>query len=359
MPHRVNTVYLDNQTTTRPSDLVLSQMLPFFTDHWGVPSAPHKKGQELIPFIHEYLQPIFNLFRAPEGVKFLLAHSGADAIEKVLLSSFFDVTFPTGKNQLLAPVGSDRIVRRMQRHLEDLGSLPKLIPIGSHGVVETKDFIEAVSPRTALVTFSWVNGKTGVVQPLKDIQKICQERGILLHLDVTHGLGKLLYDWGEIGADIVTFSGDHLHGPKGSGGILLRSDLKCSLHTEQGNFNCAALAGLAQALKEADEAMDYMCLEVARLRDKLEAGILESCPDVKVLFDKEERAPHLSAMTFPKADPEALLYALHRQGVFASADEAALTFGLSRFSTDSEVERAIAIVTQAYRQLSLVSGGLV
>ena len=112
--------------------------------------------------------------------------------------------------------------------LEQLGCVGKMIPATAAGYVNVEDLADSITPRTALVSLSWANGLTGVIQPLAGIAALCKQRGILLHVDATHILGKLLYDLEEVGADFISFNGDQIHAPKGTGGLYIKQGIKCS-----------------------------------------------------------------------------------------------------------------------------------
>ena len=112
----------------------------------------------------------------------------------------------------------------------------------------------------------------------------------------------------KLNAAFLTFNGDHLHAPKGTGGLYIRSDVKCSPFIlggiEQaghrgGIYNLAGLAALGHAAMEAMDSRDLLCTEVARLRNKLEEGILSGFPDAISFFSQEERLPHCSVIGFP------------------------------------------------------------
>lgn len=374
-------IYLDNSMTTRPSDTVVAKMLPFLTDMWGTPSAPHQKGQELVPAIEESLRAIYSLIGAKENDDFVFTSSGAEAINQVVLSAYFDITRATGKNQYITSHVDEAPQIMSIGRLEKIGCVGKMVNANKNGMVTAEAIAEAITPRTALVSLSWANGLTGVINPVSEISALCHERGIRFHLDATHVLGKLFYELEEIGAHLITFNGDHLHAPKGTGGLYIKEGVICSPFIvgglEQaghraGSINIPALVAMGQAAAEALDSRDLLCTEVARLRDKLEQGIASEYPEAIALFRDQERLPHCTTIAFPGIVNESLLYALNRKNVFASIGggsfqqiglilastgidpalaHTALNFSLSRETTEDEIDRAIAIVGDSARKL--------
>lgn len=381
----VQAIYLDNSTTTRPSDQAVAMMLPFLTERWGSPSAPHLMGQQLFPAIEDALRGLYALLGARESDDFVFTSSGAEAVNHVVLSSYFDITIHTGKNQFITSTIDEAPAIMAIGRLEQLSCLGKMVSADSTGRVTAQALSETITPRTALISLSWANGLTGVINPIDEIADLCKERGIRLHLDATHVLGKLFTDWDEIPAHFITFNGDHLHAPKGTGGLFIRADAKCSPFIlggiEQaghraGSYNIPGLIALGEAAREAIDARDLVCTEVARLRDQFEENIVKAVPEAVVFFQDQQRVPNCSAIAFPGIANEALLYMLNRKGVYASIGggtyqqiglvlaasgieeilaNSSLSFSLSRETTEDQVDRAVDIIASCVQHLRKIS----
>jgi|688.fasta_scaffold05464_5 cysteine desulfurase len=378
-------IYLDNSMAARPSPQAISKMMPFFTEKWGHPSAPHVGGQELYPALKESYKAIYNLLGAQEQDHFVFTSSGAEAINHVILSSFVDVTRTAGKNHFVTSAIDEAPSIMSIGRLELLGCVGKMIQANKQGLIQADAVADAITPRTALVSLEWANGLTGVINPISEISQLCKQRGISLHLDATHILGKLDYDLEKVGAHFITFNGDQLHAPKGTGGLWIKSGIKCSpfilggieqAGQRAGSYSIANLVGLGHAAVEALDSRDLLCTEVARLRNKLEEGIRQGFPDACIFFKEEERLPHITAMAFPGVANEALLFMLSRKGVYASIgggsfqqiglvltasgfDEtlasSALSFSLSRETTEDQIDRAIDIIVESAKKLHKIS----
>jgi cysteine desulfurase len=385
----VQGIYLDNNTVTRPSSQAIAKMLPFLTERWGVPSAPHLLGQQLFPAIEEALKGVYALLGAKENDEVVFTSSSAEGINQVVLSTYFDVTVNTGKNQFITSAIDEAPAIMAIGRLEHLSCIGKMAPADKHGQITSEAIVEAMTPRTALVSIGWANGLTGVINPIQEIAKICQERGVNLHIDASHALGKVFSDWEEIPAQFLTFNGDSFHAPSGFGGLMIRADAKCSPMilggVEQGGhragaYSVAGLVALGQAAREAIDARDYVCTEVARLRSKLEKGILENIPDAFVFFQDRERLPNCTVVAFPGVANEALLFLLNRKGVYASIGggsyqqiglilaasgidnvlaHTSVSFSLSRETTEDEIDRAIGIISESVQHLRKISQKIV
>lgn len=382
MPSRI---YLDNNTTTRPSEKTISKMLPYLSEKWGNPSSPHAMGQELHPAIEESLRSIYALLDAKEQEGFVFTSSGPEAINHVFHAVYHDVTRLTGKNQFITSNIEEAPAMMTVSHLEEWTCVGKMAKANPSGWVTPQSIDEMITPRTALVSLSWANGLTGVINPIAEIAEICHRRGVLFHVDATHVLGKLFFQLEDIKPTFLTFNGDNLHAPKGTGGLYIKEGMKCSSlifgGMDQGGrragvLNVPALIGLGEAAKEALDARDFVCTEVARLRDFFEDEILSRIKNARVFYQNQERLPHVSAMAFPGIANETLLYALNRKNIYATIgggnyqqmgfilmasgiDEtlahSAVSFSLSRETTEGDIMQAVEVITDCVNRLRKVS----
>lgn len=378
-------IYLDNQFVAKPSTATVKKMLPFYTEKWGSLSAPHQRGQSLYPDALEAYKQIYKALDANEQDNVILTSCGAEAVNQVFFSAYFENALQTGKNQFITSNIDEAASLMTVSRLEQMSCVGKMAYADETGRVTAKAIADKMNPRTCLVSLSWANGLTGVINPVAEIAALCQERGALLHLEASHVIGKIYLHPDEIGAQYVSFNGEQLHAPKGSGLLWVKQGAPCIPHIigglEQGGYrsgslNVPSLVGIASALTEAVESRDLMCTEGARLRDKLESGIVQGFPEAVVFYQKSERVPTISAIGFPGISNEALLYSLSRKGVYASIGggsfqqislvlmgggipqslaNSAISFSLSKDTTEEEIDRAIEIIVDCAKQLSKVS----
>ncbi len=204
-------------------------------------------------------------------------------------------------------------------------------------------------------------------------------------MDATHVIGKLPLNHDKQIVHYITFNGEQIHAPKGTGALWVRKGAPLASYIvggiEQaglrgGALNVAGLVGLSQALTESIEARDLMGLEGARLRNKLEEGIVRECPGAVVFFKESERVPNITAIGFPGISNEALLFALSKKGVFANIGggsfqqislvlmgggipqelaNTGVSFSLSKDTSEEDVDRAIEIIASSFKQLSKLS----
>lgn len=356
-------------------------MLTFYSEKWGLLTQPHKIGQELFPPLKEALTSVYGLLGASERDAIVMTSSGAEAINHAILSTYQDISLIDGRNHFITLATEEAPFLMSLNRISTLGGSTTTIKPNSSGILTPKAFIESITPRTALLAISWVNGLTGVVQPIVELAEICSLRGIRLLVDGTYALGKLFFALKELSIDLFAFNGDNIHAPKGTGGLYFREGIKLSpfitggieqTGLRAGALNMPAVVGLGEAAKQSLAARDYVCTEVARLQMYFEKEILKKTPDAKFLFENEERVPGILTVSFPGIINEALLFQLSQMNVFASIGggsqqllsyylktcgfdpliaDSALSFSLSRETKEEEIEFAAESVATAVSKL--------
>lgn len=378
---RLKTIYLDNATAARPSEITLGKMLPFLSEDWGAVSAPHKFGQKLQPALKNGYQGLYQLLGADDESTIIFTSGGVEAVNHVLFGVYHDVTRSRGKNHFLTAQTDEAAAILTVGRLEQMGCSGKMVPVDKQGHLTVDAVADALSPRTALLSMSWGNGITGVIQPVHEIIDLCRERGVLVHLDATHVLGKVYFELEDVGADFITFDGAPLHAPRGTGALYIRKGVNLpplllgGSHQgglRAGEVDLAGLTALSHASVELLDSRDLLCTETVRLRNLLEEGVKSAYPEAELLFQDTERLPHISVMAFPGISNEALLYALSEQGLCATmggggfqqisrlleaqglpdtVSQCALSFALSRSTTEEEIETATQWIVETARRL--------
>ncbi len=369
--------YLDNATRVKPDADLIKEMASLYQDSYASALSPYLLGQQNVSLANEAFEQIKSLLGANSKDRLIYSSSRPQAINAVIWSTFFEITKEYGKNHYLSTQIEEAPQLFSLTKLEEMGCVSNLLSVDSKGTLTKETLTEGLTPRTALLTLSLVNGLTGTIQPLEEISELCKERGVLLHLDLTHALGKVEIDLKNSGVDFATFSGETIGALPSSCCLYVREGLPFNAPTfgaepsSLGVVDAAQLNLLAKALKRALEESSQLQLEGTRLRSAFE----EMITDGEVLF-KAARNSTTSVIAFPGVTSEALLFALTQEGVMASIggglfqqighlleathhepsiSNCAVSFSLSKHTTDEEIEEAATIVNNCVSRLKPLS----
>ena len=363
------TYYFDNNATTRVAPEVRDAMLPFFCDRYGNPSSMHAFGGEVAHDLDHAREEVARFLNAdPDEIIFTSCATESDnaAIRGIAARAGHDL-------RIITTAVEHPAVLQPCRRLKALGHDVVELPVDGLGNLDL-DQLEACLAQTdkpTLVSIMWANNETGVVFPMEKIAALCKAHGATLHTDAVQVGGKIPVDVKKVPVDLLAMSGHKFHAPKGVGLLYVRHGTALPPfllggHQERarraGTENVPYIVGLAKACELARLGMADEARQLTRLRDRLEAGILATCPDVRVNGDRAHRLPNTLNVSFSYVEGEAIAYRLSDLGICVSTGSAcasgsldpshviramgvpftavhgSVRFSLSRENTDEEVD---------------------
>lgn len=380
-------VYLDNQATTPVDPRVVEAMLPYFTEQFGNPaSRTHAYGWRAEEAVLEGRTRVARLLNAdPKEIVFT---SGATEANNLAIFGAAGALRDRGDHLITGATEHPSVLDPMEE-LRERGLRITVLPVDAYGRVSPEDLRGAITERTVLVSLMAANNEVGTLHPITEIGRICKERGVLLHTDAAQAVGKIPLDVQAMGIDLLSVSAHKIYGPKGIGALYVRrKNPRVSLDPilfgggherglRSGTLNVPGIVGLGAALEIARAVLPEEARRLRALRDRLHAGIQAGVEAVELNGHPEERLPHTlnlgfagvegesllmslddvavssgSACTSAKREPSPVLKAMGRSDTQA---QTSLRFSLGRFTTEADVDHAIARVTQVVGRLREIS----
>jgi cysteine desulfurase len=322
-------IYLDYNATTPLCDAAREAMLPYLNRYFGNPSSVHAAGREARAAIDDARDKLSALLHAKPGE--IIFTSGATESCNLGVLGLARSASSRGRH-IISNKAEHHAVLHAVEHLEKHeGFDVTWLNVSENGMVDLDQLADSIRPDTKLVSIMTANNETGVVQPMREISRICRERGVLLHSDIVQAFGKLDIDVSLV--DAGSFAAHKFYGPKGTGFLFLRSGLSIQplmfggAHENQrrpGTENVAGVAGMAAAadwvLRDADEERQRQ----AKLRDNFWTRIAKLFPDAQQNGDQAHRLANTLNTSFIGVDSETMLMALDLEGVCASSGSACM-----------------------------------
>ena len=343
------TVYFDNNATTRVAPEVRDVMLPFFCDLYGNPSSMHAFGGQVAKYVDRAREEVARFLNAePDEVVFTSCATESDNAAIRGVADYFG----TSLKVVTTAVEHPAVIQPCNR-LKALGHDVVTLGVDSLGNLDLDALRRALDAANekkvpALVSIMYANNETGVVFPMDEIAAICKEGGATLHTDAVQVAGKIPVDVKKVPVDLLSMSGHKFHAPKGIGIFYVRRGTKVKPfllggHQERarraGTENVPYIVGLAKACELARLGMAKEGPAIAAMRDKLEKGILASCPNVRVNGDPSRRLPNTLNVSFEYVEGEAIAYHLSDLGICVSTGSACASGSLD----PSHVIRAMGV----------------
>ena len=341
----MQTVYFDNNATTRTADEVRESMLPFFGELYGNPSSMHAFGGGVSKHLSDARERVAEFLNcSPDEVIFTSCATEADNTAIRGTADWF------GKNMKVITTAVEHpAVLQPARRLKAQGFNDVELPVNEVGQIDLDQLrAELKDTKNALVSVMWANNETGTIFPIKEVAEIAKEYGAIMHTDAVQIAGKERIDVQKVPVDTLAISGHKFHAPKGVGVLYVRKGTKIKPfmiggHQENGRRagteNVPYIVGLAKACEIATANLETEAKTVGAMRDRLEAGILASCPNVRVNGDRAHRLPNTLNVSFEYIEGEAIAYRLSDLGICISTGSACASGSLD----PSHVIRAMGV----------------
>ena len=344
-------IYVDNNATTAVAPEVLEAMLPFLTTNYGNPGSIHTFGGSVAKDVENARLKIAELLNAdhrnPDGeaTEIIFTSCGTESDNAAVWSAL--LTNPERKKVIASKVEHPAILN-LGRELERRGYIFETIPVDGNGRIDLEALENALDDNTAIVSVMYANNEIGNIYPVEKIAEMAHRHGALFHTDAVQAVGKVPINLANSNIDMLSCSGHKLHAPKGIGILYVRRGIRfrpfiVGGHQEKarrgGTENVASIVALGKAAELAKANMADEVKYLAMLRDRLEAGLLERIPRIKINGDKESRLPNTSSVSFEFIEGEAILLLMNQFGICASSGSACTTGSLE----PSHVLRAMGI----------------
>lgn len=380
-------IYLDNNATTPMDPRVLEAMTPYFLQHFGnAASRNHSFGWEAEEAVDYAREQVAKLVGADP--KEIIFTSGATEADNLAIKGVYEMYASKG-NHIITAVTEHKAVLDTCKHIEKLGGEVTYLPVNNEGLIDLKELEAAMRPTTILVAIMYANNEVGTIQPIKEISAIARKHGALVFTDATQAVGKIPVDVNKDGIDLMAFTGHKMYGPKGVGALYVRRKNPRVKVTAQmdggghergmrsGTLNVPGIVGFGKACELCMLEMEADTKRISKLRDKLENALL-LLEEAYVNGSREHRLPHVANVSFKHVEGEGLMmgfnknialssgsactsaslepsYVLKALGLGDDLAHSSLRFGLSRFTTEEEVDYTIKAVSETVIKLREMS----
>jgi cysteine desulfurase len=324
----VKNIYMDNNATTPVRPEVLEEMLPFYTQHFGNPSSVHWAGRAVKGAIENAREQVAALINcSPAEVVFTSCGSEGD---NFAIKGTVDALKEKGNHIITTTVEHPAVLETCE-YLEKKGCEVTYLPVDKDGMLDLAELEAAITEKTILISVMWANNETGNIFPIEEIGAIARKYKVRFHTDSVQAVGRIPVDVQKANVDLAVISGHKLGAPKGVGAIYIRRGTRMSQfmhgghqerHRRAGTHNVAGIVGLGKACELSGQSMDLDVPRVRKLRDRLEKGIMEAIPEVKLNGHPEKRLPNTLNVSFAYIEGESILLNFDMKGIAASSGSA-------------------------------------
>lgn len=392
-------IYFDNSATSPIDEEVLDAMLPYLKEEYGNPSSKYYcKAVNAYNAVEQARVSVAKLIgAAPEEIVFT---AGATESTNFIIKGYMDYRryYGDGKNHIITSVAEHKATLNTCKYLNgelysnndptisllgdkkrvDRGYKASYVGVNEIGEVTVQAIEDVIQNNTAMVSVIYVNNEIGTISDIKNIAKLCTEKDIAFHSDLTQAVGKININVHDMGIDYASCSAHKIYGPKGIGAAYLKSDaygiqpITAFMHggEQEFGFRAGTLAvhnivgfGKAAEIAVRDNKKNEVLLKKL---DQLLVEGLKSIPGILLTNPSEKRLPGIISIIVNQSDfnNERFLKRISDQlaistGSACSAGEPSyvisaigleekvskvLRISLNKFTTETEVDWLIEIL---------------
>ena len=346
-------------------------MLPFLTEVYGnAASSSHAFGWAVEEAVAKARGQVAALLGADP--REIVWTSGATEADNLALKGVMAQLAPSGGGHLITAATEHKAILDTAKHLEHAGHRVTYLAVDSRGQIDLNQLEDALTPETTLVSVMTGSNEIGTLQPTAAIGNLCRERGVIFHTDATQSAGKLPLDVATMPIDLLSLTAHKMHGPKGVGALYVRrrgprvrleAQMDGGGHERgmrSGTLNVPGIAGFGKACEICQNEMPAETQRLSAQRDRLIDGILGGIDGTHLNGHRTERLPHNVNIAFEGVEGDALMaslpevalstgsacsseslspsYVLQAIGLSDALAHGSLRFGVSRFTTDAEID---------------------
>lgn len=379
-------LYLDMQATSPVDPRVLDSMLPYYLHQFGNPhSRTHLYGWESDAAVEKAREQVAALINA--NPKEIIFTSGATEANNISIKGVMHF-YKDKKKHVITTQTEHKCVLDSCRHLQQEGFDVTYLPVKKDGLIDLNELKDAIRHDTGLVSIMTVNNEIGVIQPIAEIGALCRERKVFLHTDAAQAAGKIPLNVDDLKVDVMSLSAHKLYGPKGIGALYMRRRPRIRVEPQMngggqergirsGTLPTPLAVGFGAACDVALKEMANDEEHIKALQQRLLQGITSQLDGVVINGSTDHRYAGNLNLSFAYVEGESLLmglkevavssgsactsaslepsYVLRALGVEEDMAHTSIRFGIGRFTTPEEIDKAIELTVFQVKKLRQMS----
>ncbi|TQV76774.1 IscS subfamily cysteine desulfurase [Aliikangiella marina] len=378
-------IYLDYAATTPVDPLVAEKMMACLTmdGSFGNPaSRSHRYGWQAEELVDIARNQVADLLGADP--REIIWTSGATESDNLVLKG---IAAAHKKGHIITSAFEHKAVLDTCKVLEEQGFRVTYLKPSVEGIIEPEAVRDAIQSDTILISIMHVNNEIGTIQDIAAIGRIAHENHIPMHTDAAQSAGKLALDVTQMPVDFISVCAHKIYGPKGIGALYARKNMQPSVEAQihgggherglrSGTLATHQIVGMGESFDIARNSMDSEAQRIRALKEKFVQAV-SAIGDVYVNGDLVRTVPGIVNIRFEYVDSETLLmalkdiavssgsactsasvepsYVLKSMGLTDEQAHSSLRFSFGRFTTEEEVNQAIAIVQRGVDRLRAMS----
>ena len=333
-------IYLDYAATTPIDKRIANRMRDFELEFFGNPSSVHREGQNARAKIDTARASIAKFFNAvPQEIVFTsgATESNNHAVQGVVSYCLRELSI---KPHVITTGLEHQSVYNLVKNLEKQNIIEAtFVKPNKEGMIKTEQIIKEIKDNTVLVSVIFISNEIGSVLPIRELGNYLAEynkttqKKVLFHIDAVQAVKFYNCNVEKLGVDLMTFSAHKINGPKGIGGLFIKTGTKLGnlmyggsqeYDRRPGTQNSPGIIGMAYAYELLGrlEERQKRAEQTRKLTDKIRKELKHKRIDFNTPTSSEFSAPDIINFSVKDCDQDTLIAKLDLDGIAASTGSA-------------------------------------
>jgi len=367
----ITRVYFDNAATTQMDPGVIQAMLPYMESHFGNPSAIHFYGRETRAAIEKSRKTIAKYLNCTPGEIFFTS-GGTEANNMAIRCGVkaFNI-----RHIITSPIEHHCVQHTIESLQRDDVVEVHLLNVDEKGrfdLAQLELLLQSIGER-CLVSLMHGNNEIGTMMDLHAASEVCRKYDAVFHSDTVQSVAHFPFDLQKTHVHFISGAAHKFHGPKGTGFIYIRHDVKIppmifgggqERNMRAGTENVYGIVGMAKAMELGYDKLESSSYQIGNLKSYMAEQLKKNILSVMINGDESHSLYTVLNVSFPQnRKTEMLLFNLDMAGICASSGSAcssgseknshvleaikadpkrvAIRFSFSKFNTKAEVDYVI------------------
>ncbi len=345
-------IYLDNSATTKIKPEVMESIIDIYENYYGNPSSLHRMGMKIekkVDLARKFVAKVIN--SKTEEIYF--TGGGTESNNIAILGYLSDLLISRDSKKtynVLTTKIEHPSVYNVFKQFESVLEV-RYLDVDSSGKIEISKLGSSIDENTLLVSIMQVNNELGTVQDLDKIIEIVKNknRRTKIHVDAIQAFGKIKIDIKKTLVDTMSFSSHKVHGPKGVGGLYVRTGYKINpiyfgasqeKGIRPGTENTAGIVGFGKACELIYDNFQVETEKLYNLKKQYGMRLIQEIEDININSDLGiKNAPHILSVSFKNIRGEVLVHYLEDKGIYVSTGSACS----SKIKSDNRILKSIKL----------------
>ncbi|MHA1770316.1 MAG: cysteine desulfurase family protein [Candidatus Thorarchaeota archaeon] len=378
-------IYLDYQSAKPVDPRVIDEMLPYFSEHYGNPSALHSVGDVATEALEKSREEIAKFINADSDE--IIFTSGATESNNMALIGYALRNKRKGNHIIISEIEHISI-HNIAKYLTANGFEVSKVPVDQCGRVHPSKIEKRIRDDTILISVGYASNEIGTIQRIREISEIAEAKGVAFHTDAVAAEGLVDIDVRRDGINLMSLSSNDIYGPRGLGVLYMQKRYRVNpliigggqeRGLRSGSENIPAIVGMSAAARITKHEMAEEVKRLQGYRDRMIREILEAIPDSHLNGHPTERLASNAHFRFDGIEGESILLSFKDKGIAVSTGSAcssktlepshtliatgliheeahgSLQLTTGRFTTSEEVDQVLEVIPEIVARLRELS----